>query len=262
MMQDAIIGLAAFSAAGVMAVLLIHGRAGRIRPPNRILAGLIPSAAAAMLTGVPPSAAQPSREAGARGSAAPLTIDAANMAPGALPEMFGSEKTGKGAPAEWKVVPDASAEGGKAIAQVSTDRTDYRFPLAIYKPLSAKDVEATIHCKPVAGKVDQACGVAVRLTTPDDYYVARANALEDNVRFYRVVKGRREQIQGANLKVASNQWHTLGLRAEGDRFTVSFDGKELFSATDKTFAGPGSVALWTKADSVTHFDRIAIRPLP
>jgi hypothetical protein len=70
MMQDAIIGLAAFSAAGVMAVLLIRGRAGRIRPPNWILAGLIPSAAAAMLTGVPPSAAQPSREAGARGSVA------------------------------------------------------------------------------------------------------------------------------------------------------------------------------------------------
>jgi hypothetical protein len=260
MMHDAIVGLAVFSAAGIMAVLLIHGRAGRIRPPNWILAGLIPSAAAVIATGVPPGAAQPSRGAG--GSAAPLTIDAANMEPGALPDVFGSAKTGKGVPAEWKVVPDASAEGGKALAQVSTDRTDYRFPLAIYKPLSAKDVEATVHCKPVAGKVDQACGVAVRLTSPDDYYIARANALEDNVRFYRVVKGKREQIQGANLKVASNQWHTLGLRAEGDRFTVSFDGKELFSATDKTFAGPGSVALWTKADSVTHFDRISIRPLP
>jgi glycosyl hydrolase family 59 (putative galactocerebrosidase) len=102
----------------------------------------------------------------------------------------------------------------------------------------------------------------VRLTTPDDYYVARANALEDNVRFYRVVQGRREQIAGIDTKVAGKEWHTLSLRAEGARFTVSFDGKELFSAEDPTFAAAGKVALWTKADSVTHFDTLTIRPLP
>src|SRR6185437_4292424 len=66
---------------------------------------------------------------------------------------------------------------------------------------------------PVGGTVDQAGGLAVRLLTPDDYYVVRANALEDNIRFYRVVKGRLEQIDGVNRKVASNQWHKLGLRA-------------------------------------------------
>ena len=115
--------------------------------------------------------------------------------------------------------------------------------------------------KPVAGTVDQAGGIAVRLASPDDYYVVRANALEDNVRFYRVVNGRRQQIQGANVKVAPSQWHTLGLRAEGDRFTVSFDGKPLFTAEDGAFADPGKVALWTKADSVTHFDAISITPL-
>jgi hypothetical protein len=186
------------------------------------------------------------------------TITFANSPVGALPEDFDTWRTGQGAPAEWKVVQDASAEGGKALAQVSTD---YRFPLAVYKPASAKDVDVAVHCKPVSGKVDQACGVAVRLSTPDDYYIARANALEDNVRLYRVVKGKRDQIQGANLKVAANQWHTLGLKAEGDNFTVAFDGKSLFTATDKTFAEPGKVALWTKADSVTHFDRIDIRPL-
>jgi rhodanese-related sulfurtransferase len=68
-------------------------------------------------------------------------------------------------------------------------------------------------------------------------------------------------IRGVNVKVASNEWHTLGLNAEGDRFTVSFDGKQLFTATDKTFADSGKVALWTKADSITHFDRLEIRPL-
>jgi hypothetical protein len=194
-------------------------------------------------------------------ASAPETITFANSPVGALPADFDTWRTGQGAPAEWKVVQDASAEGGKALAQVTTDRTDYRFPLAVYKPASAKDVDVAVHCMPVAGKVDQACGVAVRLSTPDDYYIARANALEDNVRFYRVVKGKREQISGANVKVAANQWHTLRLKAEGDRFTVSFDGRSLFTATDKTFADPGKVALWTKADSVTHFDRIDIRPL-
>jgi hypothetical protein len=118
-----------------------------------------------------------------------------------------------------------------------------------------------VRFKSVSGSVDQAGGIAVRLTDPDDYYVVRANALEDNVRFYRVVSGRRQQIQGVNLKVASNQWHALGLRAEGDRFTVLFDGRPLFTAQDGTFTKPGKVALWTKADSVTEFDSIVITPL-
>jgi hypothetical protein len=81
------------------------------------------------------------------------------------------------------------------------------------------------------------------------------------VRFYRVVKGRREQLASANAKVAANQWHTLALTAEGDRFTVSFDGKALLTAQDHTFPDAGKVALWTKADSVTYFDTISIMPL-
>jgi hypothetical protein len=188
-------------------------------------------------------------------------IDIAAMQPGVAPEGFTFWRTGSGEAAEWRVVADPSAAGQKAIAQTSKDTTDYRFPLAVYQPISAKDVDVVVRFRPVVGTVDQAGGIAVRLTTPDDYYVVRANALEDNVRFYRVVKGRREELKGANTKVASNQWHMLGLRAEGDRFTVSFDGKSLFTAEDKTFANAGKVALWTKADSVTFFDTISITPL-
>jgi hypothetical protein len=77
-----------------------------------------------------------------------------------------------------------------------------------------------------------------------------------------VVRGRREKIDGMNTKVAGNEWHSLGLKAHGDRFTVEFDGKTLFTTTDKTFAGVGKIALWTKADSVTRFDQIAINVLP
>ena len=122
-----------------------------------------------------------------------MTVDIGQLAPNLEPE-FTQWRTGEGDAAEWTLVADASAEGGRAIAQVSKDKTNYRFPLAIYKPFSGKDLEVLVRFKPVAGTVDQAGGIAVRLVTPDDYYVVRANALEDNVRFYRVVKGRRRAI--------------------------------------------------------------------
>lgn len=191
-----------------------------------------------------------------------ILVDLSAMPAGEEPSDFTYWRTGNGGPAEWLIVSDPTAVRQTAIAQTSTDTTDYRFPLAVYKPVSAKNADVSVRFKPVAGKIDQAGGIAVRLTTYDDYYVARANALENNVRFYRVVKGRREQIKGADIKVAGNQWHILSLRAEGDRFTISFDGKELFTAEDGTFAAEGKVALWTKADSVTYFDTISIRFLP
>jgi hypothetical protein len=190
-----------------------------------------------------------------------IRVDVASMQPGTAPPGFEFTLTGGGPISAWKVVADPTAAAQKAIAQTSQDRTDYRFPLAVYQPFTAKDVDVTVHFKPVEGKVDQAGGIAVRLASPDNYYVVRANALEDNVRFYRVVNGRRQQIQGADVKVAPSQWHTLGLRAEGNRFTVSFDGKPLYTTEDGAFANAGKVALWTKADSVTHFDAISITPL-
>jgi hypothetical protein len=181
---------------------------------------------------------------------------------GALPKNFETARTGKGQPGRWEVVEDATAAGGRAMAQLSADSTDYRFPLAIYTATSAANVVMTARFKPVSGKVDQAGGVVVRFRDANNYYVARANALEDNVRFYRVVGGRRVELASAKVKVGPRQWHTLTLRAEADRFTVSFDDKPLHTTADKTFASPGRVGLWTKADSITHFDRIEITVLP
>ena len=190
----------------------------------------------------------------------PMVVDLSKPSANLEPD-FVLWRTGQGGAGEWILVADPTAAGGRAIAQMSKDRTDYRFPLAVYKPYSGKDVEVSVRFKPVAGTVDEAGGVAVRLSTPDDYYVARANALEDNVRFYRVVKGKRQQLASANAKVSANQWHTLVLKVEGDRFSVSFDGKALLSAQDRTFPDAGKVALWTKADSVTYFDTITIMTL-
>jgi hypothetical protein len=179
---------------------------------------------------------------------------------GATPKDFEPALTGSGQPGEWTVVEDATAEGGRALAQSNADPTDYRFPLAIYMPTVPSDVEVTVRFKPVSGKVDRSGGVIVRLVDRNNYYVARANVLEDNVRFYRVVAGRRQQLASAPAKIATAQWHTLSLRAQGDRFTVSFDGKPMHTTTDKTFNSPGKIGLWTKADSVTRFDWIEIKP--
>jgi hypothetical protein len=189
-----------------------------------------------------------------------IAID--RMKLGSPPAGFTFARTGRGEDGAWSVVEDKTAEASQAIEQTSADRTDYRFPLAIPDSFSAADVAVELRFKAVGGRIDQAGGIAVRLEDADNYYVARANALEDNVRFYRVVGGRREQLEGANLRVTANEWHTLGLRAEGERFTVSYDGKALFSVTDRTFTQAGGVALWTKADSVTRFDQVRITPLP
>jgi hypothetical protein len=188
-------------------------------------------------------------------------IDLSGVPVGQLPADFGTARTGQGAASAWLVLEDRSVEGGRVLAQTSTDPTDYRFPLAFYDKLSATNVDVSVRFKAVAGRVDRAGGIAIRMTDANNYYVVRANALEDNVNFYRVVQGSRREIMGGSAKVASGAWHVLGLRAEGDNFAISFNGKTLFTAKDGTFANAGKVALWTKADSVTHFHALKISTL-
>jgi hypothetical protein len=189
------------------------------------------------------------------------TISFGDATPGKLPQEFDVGLTGGGPPPRWEVVPDPTAADGKALAQLSADQTDLRFPLAIHRSIPPADIEVSTRFKAISGKVDQAGGLAVRLKDQNNYYVTRANGLEDNVRFYRVVNGRRQQLASASVKVAAGEWHTLTLRADGDRFTVSFDGKQLLSYRESTFAVPGKVALWTKADSVTRFESLVVKPL-
>jgi len=184
------------------------------------------------------------------------------MTAGSPPPGFSFARTGQGTDGVWTVVADPTAKAGLVIEQTSTDTTDYRFPLAIPGNLSAKNVKAEIRFKAVGGKVDRAGGIAVRIKDPDNYYIARANALENNVRFYRVVAGKRQQLGTADTRVTSGEWHTLTLEATGQRFAVTYDGAKLFEVTDNTFTEAGGVGFWTKADSVTRFDLMAITPLP
>jgi hypothetical protein len=117
-----------------------------------------------------------------------------------------------------------------------------------------KDGFVSVKFKPVSGREDQAGGLVWRAKDANNYYVARANALEDNVTIYHTINGRRTEKKRANMKVATNQWHDLRVDFEGSHFTVAFDGKTAFEWDDPTFRDAGKVGVWTKADSVTLFD--------
>jgi hypothetical protein len=191
------------------------------------------------------------------------TITFENDAPGQPPKDFEFGLAGEGGPGRWQIVADKTAAGGKALAQLSANTAANRFLVAIYNPTVFANGEITTRCKPVSGRVDQACGLIIRAADARNYYIARSNALENNVRFYRVRNGERQQLATAeNVKTPRGQWHTLTLRAEGNRYTVSLDGKVLHTTSDATTAEPrpteGRAGLWVKSDSVTHFERVEI----
>ena len=110
--------------------------------------------------------------------------------------------------------------------------------------------------KPISGKKDQAGGVIWRCQDADNYYIARANALEDNVTIYHTIKGKRVSFKNIDTKVAPGVWHTLRVEFKGNRFAVIFDGKKVIEAAADSFPEAGKVGVWTKADSVTLFDDI------
>jgi 3-keto-disaccharide hydrolase len=198
-----------------------------------------------------------SRDAGA---AEAITLDFDASAVGILPTGFSGAVTGGGGPASWVVVEDFTApSGGKVLAQTSTDKTSFRFPLCVYEGFTASDVTVSVNFKSISGTVDQAAGLVARYRDKDNYYVVRANALENNVRLYKVERGNRKQFAGANVRVPSGEWQTLALEVKGTHFWVLLNDTLLFEADDATFKNAGKVGLWTKADSVTYFDDLRVK---
>lgn len=181
---------------------------------------------------------------------------------GKMPPGFTSALTGQGKIGQWVVMKDDSAPSSpNVLAQTSTDPTDYRFPLAIADDTNYKDLALSVKFKTISGKVDQGAGLVVRLKDKDNYYIVRANADEDNYRLYHVVKGKRVRFAGANFKVTSNAWHEIKVEARGNEFKCFYDGKLRFTAKDDTFKEAGKIGLWTKADSVIHFDDLTVEEL-
>ncbi|MEE8550939.1 MAG: ethylbenzene dehydrogenase-related protein [Gemmatimonadota bacterium] len=187
---------------------------------------------------------------------------------GTTPEGFSTAMTGRGEPGQWLVREEADAPSGrKVVVQVSDDPTNHRFPLLVFDKLTVREVDVSVEFKPILGSVDQAAGLVWRYRDPQNYYVVRANALEDNVVLYKVEAGRRSDLKptgswfayGKKAPVPGGAWSVLRLKAQGNHFTVWLNGEHLFDVDDETFSEAGRVGLWTKADSVTAFDDFSIK---
>ncbi len=170
--------------------------------------------------------------------------------PGALPAGWECGVTGKGTP-RWTVEADSTAPSAPQVLQQSGAGT---FPWCVRKDASLADGHVEVKFKALRGRQDQAGGVVWRWKGGDNYYVARANALENNVSLYYTENGRRNTIKYVDAPVALKVWHTLRVEFSGTRIRVALNGKVYIDVDDTRIKGPGSVGLWTKADSVTAFD--------
>ena len=183
-------------------------------------------------------------------AAALETVNFESGAVGQPPTGWTATKTGSG-DAKWTIEKDETAPSKPNVLKQSGVAT---YPICFKNDTSVKDGFVEVKFKPISGKEDQAGGVVWRLRDADNYYIARANALEDNVAIYHTINGRRTEKKRTNVKVASNTWHTLRVDFQGRHFTVTLDGKTALEWDDDTFKDAGKVGVWTKADSVTLFD--------
>jgi hypothetical protein len=185
----------------------------------------------------------------------PHTISFSADAVGQPPAGWTCGTTGRGTP-KWTVEADPSVPGGKVLRQSGSAA----FPWCVRPEPKLTDGWVAVKFKPLSGREDQAGGVVWRWKDSDNYHVARANALENNVSLYYTERGSRKTIKYVDAPVPLGQWHTLRVDFAGSKITVSLDGKRYIDVVDSHIAGPGGVGVWTKADSVTSFNDFAFEP--
>jgi Domain of Unknown Function (DUF1080) len=194
-------------------------------------------------------------------SVRPETVRFQTADVGKVPRDFSMALTGGGGPISWVVREDPKAPGrGPVVVQESSDDMKYRFPMCVYDKVTARDVAVEVKFKAIAGKVDEAGGIVLRYS-PENYYIARANALENNVILFKTVKGKRKKIEEEPVQVSAGEWHTLRFEAKGRHLKIFFDGQLVIDRHDGTFKEAGKVGLWTKADSVSAFTDFKIEPV-
>ena len=168
--------------------------------------------------------------------------------------------TGVGRPPDWQPVADPDSPDGWALAEMARDPADLRFPLCVSEQTVGRDLDATLRFKPLSGTRARVGGLMFRAQSAIDYYVVRADALDNSVRLYRMDKGKRSQIGSKEAPVESDKWHSLRVIAAGDRFEVALDGKPLFTASDRSLPQAGAMGVWSQADSVTHYGSLLVGP--
>lgn len=171
----------------------------------------------------------------------------------ALPRGWVAGVTGGGAP-DWQVVTDDSLPGKSRALKQSSEFAGHIFPWCVDRDVALKDGFVQVKFKPVSGKEDASGGLIWRFQDGDNYYVARANADENNVTIYHTLKGTRTEFKRTDIKVTLNEWHRLRVDFQGSHFTVTYDGQKVIEWDDDTFPNAGAVGVWTKADSVTLFN--------
>jgi Domain of Unknown Function (DUF1080) len=182
---------------------------------------------------------------------------------GKLPAGWKADKTGQGEGSVWKVVADdtAPSKTGLVLAQTA-ESPGPMFNLCVADDTSYKDLEASVAFKAVRGSKDQGGGIVWRYQDANNYYIARMNPLEDNFRVYKVVAGKRTQLETKeDLKVPAGEWHTIKIKMAGDQIECWLDDKKHLTAKDDTFAKAGKVGLWSKADAQTYFDNFQVQDL-
>jgi hypothetical protein len=184
------------------------------------------------------------------------TIDFDKDAAGKAPAGWTSGVTGTGVP-RWSVEADASAPTPPNVLKQSGSGT---FPWCVRKDVQLENGFVEVKFKPLSGREDQAGGVVWRWKDGDNYYIARANALENNVSLYHTEGGRRKTIKYVDVPVAGNQLHTLRAEFRGTHIRIVLDGKPYIELDDNQLNGSGAVGVWTKADSVTAFDDFSYGP--
>lgn len=181
--------------------------------------------------------------------------DAADRAPAGF---VAAQTNGVGRLAQWNVVA-ADAAHGNAV-RVMTQNAGSTFNLLLSAADAPADLALGVDLRAASGTEDQGGGLAWRARDSGNYYCARWNPLEDNLRLYKVVDGDRTMLKHADVVAARDAWHRLEVTMRGERITVAFDGAELLAAADETFDGAGRFGLWTKADASTLFDRLTVAP--
>jgi hypothetical protein len=184
--------------------------------------------------------------------------DAVEVAPAG----FDFSRTGDGSFGRWLVRADATAPSApNVLVQLDDDDTSFRFPVAVATAPVLRDARVQVRCKMISGRVDQACGLVLRYRDENNYYITRANTLENNIRLYYVRGGKREQLASWSGKVTANTWHDYRFEARGDHIEVFWNGQRVLDHHDGTFPDAGRVGVWTKADSVTYFDDFQVEAL-
>src|SRR5262245_17290880 len=181
------------------------------------------------------------------------TINFDDVKAGTIPANWLAAQTGSGA-AKWDVEMADDAPSKPNVLKQSGIAT---FPVCIKRDTNVENGFVAVKFKPVAGKEEKAGGVIWRCKDKDNYYVARANALENNVTIYHTINGQRVAFESVKQTVKPGNWHSLRVDFERDEFAVTFDGKKVIKARDESFKEPGKVGLWTKADSLTLFDNFS-----